>query len=204
MSESSSALLPGQYYHIYNRGNNRENIFVSEENYRYFLKLYAAHIESVADTYAYCLLKNHFHVLVRIKEEQNLTGPLREDLSGSPRTPNQAFSNLFNAYAKAFNKVYQRTGALFQRPFGRIPVNSDMYLRRLVTYIHQNPQKHGFVTDFRDWPYSSYHAHLSDKATHLQREAVLAWFDGSEKFVMSHQSAVDEHPIRALISEDFE
>ena len=193
---SPSPLLYNTYYHIYNRGNNRENIFVSKENYRYFLKLYAAHIEPVADTYAYCLLKNHFHVLVRIKEEQNL--------SGSPRTPNQAFSNLFNAYAKAFNKVYQRTGALFQRPFGRIRVTSDMYFRRLVTYIHQNPQKHGFVTDFRDWPYSSYHAHLSDKATHLQRRAVLAWFDGSKNFVMSHQSAVDEQPIQALISEDFE
>ncbi len=75
MPESSSALQPSQYYHIYNRGNNRENIFVSEENYRYFLKLYAVHIEPVADTYAYCLLKNHFHVLVRIKDQADRAVP---------------------------------------------------------------------------------------------------------------------------------
>ena len=62
----------GKYYHIYNRGNNRENIFFEDRNYHYFLKLYAKHVEPVADTYAYCLLYNHFHFLVRIKtvEEQ--------------------------------------------------------------------------------------------------------------------------------------
>ena len=52
----------GKYYHIYNRGNNRENIFLQERNYAYFLKLYARHIEPVADTFAYCLMRNHFGV----------------------------------------------------------------------------------------------------------------------------------------------
>jgi putative transposase len=66
---SPTPLQPGQYYHIYNRGNNRENVFIEKRNYPYFLKLYARHIEPVADTYAYCLLRNHFHFLVRIKTE---------------------------------------------------------------------------------------------------------------------------------------
>ncbi|MBF8283376.1 MAG: hypothetical protein HW378_2291 [Anaerolineales bacterium] len=61
-------LHPGQYYHIYNRGNNRENVFREERNYPYFLKLYAKYIEPIAETYAYCLLRNHFHLLVRIRE----------------------------------------------------------------------------------------------------------------------------------------
>ena len=70
------------YYHIYNRGNNRENLFKQDRNYRYFLKLYAKHIEPIADTFAYCLLPNHFHLLVRIKgeTEQNLSG--FENLTG--------------------------------------------------------------------------------------------------------------------------
>ncbi|TEU21989.1 MAG: hypothetical protein E3J21_00945, partial [Anaerolineales bacterium] len=123
----------GKYYHIFNRGNNRENIFIEERNYRYFLKLYAKHIVPMADTYAYCLLRNHFHFLVRIKtmEEQELTG--LQDLSALPRKPSQHFSNLLNAYARAFNKAYQRTGALFQRPFGRIEITSDAYFVQLVT-----------------------------------------------------------------------
>ncbi|MBN1976347.1 MAG: hypothetical protein JW918_03000, partial [Anaerolineae bacterium] len=58
----------GQYYHIYNRGNNGENIFIEERNYSYFLGLYAKYIEPIADTFAYVLLRNHFHLLVRIKD----------------------------------------------------------------------------------------------------------------------------------------
>ena len=114
---SPPPLESGMFYHIYNRGTNREDIFVQERNYRYFLQLYVKHIEPAAETYAYCLLKNHFHVLVRIKdaEAQNPKG-LERPLGSI------AFSNFFNAYAKAINKAYGRTGSLFQHPFGRIPV----------------------------------------------------------------------------------
>ncbi len=107
----------GQYYHIYNRGNNREDLFREPRNYAYFLALYAKQIEPVAETLAYCLLGNHFHLLVRIKEEADCR--LK---SGRLLNPSQQFSNLFNGYAKAVNNAYHRTGNLFQRPFGRIPV----------------------------------------------------------------------------------
>ena len=194
----------GKYYHIFNRGNNQENIFIEERNYRYFLRLYAKHIMPVSDTYAYCLLRNHFHFLVRIKtvEEQELTG--LQDLSALPRKPSQQFSNLFNAYAKAFNKTYHRTGTLFQRPFGRIEVSSDSYFMQLVTYIHQNPQKHGFVNDFRTWPYSSYQALLSTKPTRLQRDDVLTWFQGVDHFEDVHRYEVDERKIAPLVPDDFD
>ena len=65
-----TALNFGGYYHIFNRGNNRENIFIEERNYHYFMNLYEKYIPLVADPFAYCLLPNHFHFLVRIKEEQ--------------------------------------------------------------------------------------------------------------------------------------
>jgi REP element-mobilizing transposase RayT len=67
------ALQPGKYYHIYNRGINRENIFFETRNYPYFLELYAKYIEPIANTFAYCLMRNHFHLLVRIKTEQEQT-----------------------------------------------------------------------------------------------------------------------------------
>ena len=120
----------------------------------------------------------------------------------TPRS--QQFSNLFNAYAKAFNKTYHRTGTLFQRPFGRIEVTSDSYFMQLVTYIHQNPQKHGFVSDFRTWPYSSYQALLSTKPTRLQRDDVLAWFQGVDHFEDVHRYEVDERKIAPLVPDDFE
>ena len=186
------ALIPGSYYHIYSRGNNRENIFLQEKNYHYFFKLYTRHIVPVAQTYAYCLLRNHFHFLVRIQDE-----PL-------PKAPSQSFSNLFNAYSRAFNKMYRRSGALFQRPFGRIGVESEAHFQALIAYIHQNPQKHGFVDDFRDWPFSSYGVFLSDKATRLQREDVLMWFGDQDGFKKAHRSQVHEGEINGLFFEDLD
>jgi len=191
----------GKYYHIYNRGNNRENIFFGKRNYRYFLELYTKYIVPIADTYVYCLLRNHFHFMVRIKtvEEQET---LRVSETLRVLKPSQQFGNLFNAYAKAINKAYNRTGSLFQNPFGRIEVASDAYFIWLVMYIHQNPQKHGFVDDFRTWPYSSYQTLLSTKPTRLERDDVLAWFDGVDNFVALHLQEVTGQQVALWVPED--
>jgi len=170
----------GQYYHIYNRGNNGENIFIEERNYAHFFNLYTKYVEPVAETFAYCLMRNHFHLLVCIKDL-----PGFGNLEGL--NPTQQFSNFFNSYAKSINKAYQRTGSLFQKRFGRILVTSPRYFECLVHYIHFNPQKHGFVADFREYPYSSYRAMLSDKPTRLKREQVLEWFGGKAAFEQAHR-----------------
>jgi putative transposase len=169
----------GTFYHIYNRGNNRENIFFQERNYAYFLELWWKHISPIAETWAYCLLRNHFHVAVYIKK--------KEHLSGFNKPPSQYFSNFFNAYARGLNISTQRTGALFQRPFKRIPVGSTSYLIRLIVYIHQNPQKHHFTENFRDWNYLYYHELISDAATRLQRDRVIKLFGSRADFVRIHQ-----------------
>ena len=201
MNTNPIPLEHGRVYHIHNPGVNREPIFHGPDNYRYFLDLYIKHVGWLVDTFAYCLLGNHFHFLLRVKELEDLTEDLTggEDLTGFPkpvrsgavetglRPPSQYFSNLFNAYARAFNIRYNRTGALFQRPFGRIPVETDAYFAYLVVYIHQNPQKHGFVDDYRDWPYSSYHALAGEGQTRLDRATLLDWMGGPPGFHMAHQ-----------------
>lgn len=194
----------GQYYHIYNRGVARTSLFLEERNYRHFLRLYAHHVGSVVDTFAYSLLPNHFHFLVQIKD---LTGP--QDLSGldgvrGRKPPSRCYSDLFNAYAKAFNAATGRTGTLFQRPFGRIPVTSDAYFTALTVYIHHNPQRHGLAEDFRAWPYSSYGALLSSRPTRLARDQVLAWFGDTEEFVRAHSVPPADGTFGSLIADDFE
>ena len=119
-----------------------------------------------------------------------------------PGSPSQQFGNLFNAYAKAINKAYDRTGSLFGNPFGRVPVNSESHLGHLVIYIHQNPQKHGFVTDFRIWPHSSYHAVLSHQSTRLERDEVPAWFQGPAVFEEAHRRMVSDAQIMPLVPDD--
>jgi REP element-mobilizing transposase RayT len=188
-------------YHIYNRANGDENIFREARNYTYFLQQYTKYIEPIADTYAYCLLRNHFHWLVRLLTEEEARHVLHLPASKS-YNPTQFFSNFFDSYAKAYNKLYQRYGGLFQRPFGRILVTTDAYFLNLVQYIHFNPQKHGFVSDFREWEYSSYHTLRSDKPTPLQRGFVLEQFNGRAGFEEFHQQTHPEQPIASMIGDD--
>jgi REP element-mobilizing transposase RayT len=197
-------LQQGQTYHIYHRGNNRENIFFEERDYDSFLQLYAKVVEPVADTYAYCLLRNHFHFLVRIRTEEE-TVRVSETLGVSwVLDPSHQFGNVLNAYADAINETYGRTGSLFQNSFGQVQVTSDVHFVHLISYIHQNPRKHGLVEDFRDWPHSSYHALLSEKPTRLKREQVLAWFDGPAAFQQFHQQPAIEALVADLVPEDFD
>ena len=186
-------LEPGKYYHIYNRGNNGENIFIEERNYTYFMNLYAKYVDPVADTFAYCLLRNHFHVGVRIKENPQ-----------GPKNPGQQFSNFFNAYSKAISRAYGRTGSLFENRYRRKEVTTDGYFQRLIHYIHWNPQKHRFVTDFRAYPYSSYHLFLTDKPTFVKRVEVLDWFGGRAGFISQHQEFADEKDLQDLLLDEDE
>ncbi len=174
-------LQTGVIYHIYNRGVNRENIFHEKRNYEYFINLYVRHIQPIADTFAFCLLPNHFHLLLEVKQNQDLTG-LPTNLS-SPKPPSQAFSNLFNAYAKAINIAYRRSGPVFERPFKRIPVTDSQYFLRLLVYVHQNPERHGLIDDFRDWPFSSYGVLTGNQPTFINRDVVREWFGDVKELI---------------------
>lgn len=211
MPTDISPLTYGTFFHIYNRGNNGENIFTQERNYYYFTELWWKHISPIAETWSIGMLRNHFHATVWIKNREDLypdlTGFIKEsddqgsrnmklsvqprhgeNLSGlKPKELSQYFSNFFNAYSRGFNIANQRTGALFERPFKRIPVDNEKYLMRLIVYIHQNSQKHKFVTDFRDWNFSSYHDMISNNPTRFQREKVLQLFGSREDLIRIHQ-----------------
>ncbi|MEO6330747.1 MAG: transposase [Ginsengibacter sp.] len=169
-------LQPGCYYHIYNRGNNKENIFKQPRNYNHFLMLWKKHIQPVALTFCYSLQPNHFHFLVFTKENKAAT-----EIS-------KAFGNCFNAYAKSINKAYNRTGSLFQERFGRKLISDHKYFLEIIYYIHSNIQKHGLHNDFTTYPYSSYLSFISDKPTLLQRDEVLDWFGGRHEFINFHES----------------
>ncbi len=167
-------LISDTYFHIYNRGNNREDIFKEDRNYHYFLMLMTKYILPVCEIYAYCLLKNHFHLVVKTKEE--ITSKLIS----------QSFSNMFNTYSKAINKAYGRSGSLFQDRFSRKKIESEDYLKQLIIYTHLNPQYHGLVPDFRNYQYSSYQSYFSENPSNLKREFILSLFDGKSNFEYVH------------------
>ena len=184
----------GNYYHIYNRGNNGCNLFYNNKNYFHFLRLYEKYINPIADTFAWVLLGNHFHLLIRIKDEEIINSKRVLDPFGVEnkiKPPINCFSNLFNSYAQAINKAVGRTGSLFEHPFRRKVVTSEEYFRNLIIYIHQNPQKHGFIDNFKDYPWSSYGTMISDKPTLLNRNKVIEWFDGIDNLTSVHEQDHD-------------
>ncbi len=175
---ANEPLFPAAHYHIYTHAVGGEHLFREVRNYHYFLQRYAYYIPPIAETFAYCLLPTHMHFLIRVHEDV------------SPRQASQAWSNLFNAYTRAFNTLYARRGSLFQRPFGRRRIETQSQLVYTVIYIHRNPQKHGVVADFRQWPWSSYPALQREAPTRLSRQEVWAWFGGTGGFHQSPSDAV--------------
>jgi len=188
MSQKIISLEHDKFYHIYNRGINGENLFYEKANYIYFLKQYEKYINPIAETYAWCLMPNHFHFLVRIKEENKIIKDLTgfQNLSGL-KPLHQYFSNLFNSYTKSINKKLNRHGGLFERPFRRIWIDDETYFKNLLIYIHNNPVHHAFTEQIADYPWTSYHSILSSKPTNLRRNDVIEWFDDLDNFVYSHK-----------------
>ena len=144
-----SRLQFGRSYHIYNRGNNRGLIFYEVGNYDYFMKLYRKYMSNLADLYAYCLLPNHFHFLLRIHGKEEHTKIGEEIVS-------RKFGTFLGSYVKAINTRYKRTGSLFGGRYQKKEIKSENQFISTLVYIHQNPQKHGYVERFQSWPYSSY------------------------------------------------
>jgi putative transposase len=169
----------GNIYHIYNRGINGCNLFEENSNYEYFLHLYENHVSPVVETFAWVLMKNHFHFLVRMKnlEEilQNKAAQNFPDLI--LKKPHQHFSNMFNAYSKAYNKRFKRHGSLFERQFKRKLITNVEYFNQVVTYIHNNPVHHFFVENQADYPWSSFLTDNPDRKIKLQTVPITELFN---------------------------
>ena len=190
-----SPLYPEQVYHVYNRAHGSEKLFVNKLNYQFFLDKYFKYLGPVTDCISYCLMPNHFHLLVRIKELRNVQVELLPKLIESPSQDLldaaliRQFSNFFNSYAKSFNRQQGRKGSLFMHSFRRKSVRDSEYLRKLIHYIHRNPIEAGLVNNPESWEFSSYRNVLfrgRNSKYRIDTEAVLDVFDNLEDFVAFH------------------
>ena len=185
-------ILPDTCYHIYNRAHGSEKMFLEEANYRYFLVLLQKHLLPYFDVYAYVLMPNHFHLVVRTKTLEELTQITKpKKVSLHSRNPfSQVFSNFCNAYTKAFNKWHKRMGSLFMRPFKRVEIENEFHLMTAIRYVHNNPVHHGYCTQIDEWHFSSYNSFLTKNKTNVQRTLVLEYFGGQIAFLEFHNQAV--------------
>jgi len=193
-------MQPNTSYHIFNHANGFENVFREDENYRFFLEKYRIFITPVVETYAYCLLPNHFHVVVRTRRREILEEIIRNKNNFS-KVPNfgkvtdneierylsKQFANLFSSYTQSFNKMYKRMGSLFIKNFRREPILDKEYFVNTIIYNHRNPIHHGFCTRYADWGYTSYHEVLELKREVVEVEKIIKIFGSQDRFIELHE-----------------
>ncbi|HEY9702755.1 MAG TPA: transposase, partial [Allocoleopsis sp.] len=181
MSKRNVELKAGYYYHIYNRGNNYQDIYLHRDNYVYFLQQFKKYlIPETLDVIAYCLMPNHYHFLIYLK-----TDFLSEKMQ-----------KFVLSYTKSINIRYKRVGGLFQGRYKNIIVDTDEYLLHLSRYIHLNPWQANLVKKAEDWEFSSYREYLGMRPGKIPKtEVILSYFknessnvyESYRKFVESYQ-----------------
>ncbi|MCC5931504.1 MAG: transposase [Cyclobacteriaceae bacterium] len=167
----------GQTYHIYNHAIGKELLFKESENYRFFLQQYEKHLSPIVETFAYCLMPNHFHFLVKIGDGKKLENYPVYKKTFDRTFPkfgtlekfqsyfiSKQFSNLFSSYTQAYNKKYKRKGSLFLKNFKRNSIESDTRWQETFLYILLNPVKHGFVESQEQWKWSSWNKYYSQQS----------------------------------------
>ena len=197
MRQRRIPLATNEYYHVFNRGNARTPIFVTNRNYSRFTKtfLYYQHKgpkpkfsvfnpditnldpnKKTVEIIAYCLMPNHFHFLLKQNTENGIF---------------EFISKLSNSYAKYFNIKNQRKGSLLESEFKSVHIETNEQLLHLSRYIHLNPLV-GFTTPNLDnYPWSSYKEYARDTQTNIcTKEIILSQFkskDSYKQFVLDQE-----------------
>ncbi len=199
MNQYHQPLLPEQTCHLFSRAVGDEKLFLSPENYLFFLKKLKQHTSGICDLYAYSLLPNHFHLLVKMKHEDEVRkqfeiikkikfNPIQHDVCDFIM---ERFSNFLNSYSKAFNKVNKRKGALFMDYLKRSIVNKSGDFTSFIWYIHKNAVHHQLAKSIGIWKYDSYQSLIREAPTALLRHELMEWFGGKEAFIKFHQQTID-------------
>ena len=164
MPRSPRLFVPGLLYHVFSRGNNKQTIFTNHSDFQRFsqnITRFHKHLDF--KLYAYCLLPNHFHLLIE-----------------SPLTPiSKIMQTILTSYTMYFNKRYDSVGHLFQGRFKSIIVDKDEYLLQVSRYIHLNPVKAGLTSDPMEYPWSSYRLYWDNQNELIDTQPVLSLISNS-------------------------
>jgi len=212
-------LEEGGFYHIYNRSVNREQIFYREEEYTSFLRKISKYLLPYMDIYAFCLIPNHFHIIVQVLHSNETTKAHLEKektkaadklLLGEITIEvflEDQFRRMFSAYALSFNFQHQRNGAVFQKRVKRVALATEPRLLNAILYTHHNCIHHNLTKNYGEWKYSSYNAILSSLPTQISRDKVLEWFgsgnlEKGRKLFLQHHAEYRHPPFEPWMLDD--
>ena len=204
MNNFHHGFIPEHIYHVYNRTNNGELLFLNDSQRQLFLNKLKHYTQDCIDLLAYCLMDNHFHLIVKTKEHSKIKLALssriaaylsKNDLYFINSTPHEyyhsfiskRFSNFFNSYTKCFNLMNGRKGNLFNRAFKRKTVNNEKYLFEVLKYIHNNPVKEDLVEHVSEYYWSSYNSILAKENSFVNVKELLKLVGDSRSFIEIHE-----------------
>ncbi|MBC8508816.1 MAG: transposase [Chloroflexi bacterium] len=161
-------LMSGEYYHLYNRGNNHGDVFLERDNYLYFLKLWQKYLPaSEVEVISYCLMPNHYHFLLYLKTDEF----------------SKRIQPFLLAYTNAFNRKYNRIGALFQGRFKAKHISKNEYLLHLSRYIHLNPVRACIASSPEEWEFFSYQKFIGLRKGRLPNpDSMMSHFESSKDY----------------------
>ncbi|MFO7889669.1 MAG: transposase [bacterium] len=173
--------IPDEFYHVLNRGTLKQNIFFEPDNYRFFFKRLIENLKKYKPVlHAYCLMPNHFHLILQEKEEKGIAKTMHA---------------LQTSYAKAINKRLQRNGHLLQGTYKKKHISNNNYLLHLSRYIHLNPVEAGLVIQPEEWNYSSFQEYVGlRKNGQLISDIIVSQFSDRRAywdFVLDRNNDVD-------------
>ncbi len=167
------SLAPDSYYHLYARGSSKQAIFLDDADFTYFLSLFARYLskkQTVSNTgvlypnfygrvelLTYCLMGNHFHLLIWQKDATAMTELMR---------------SIMTSYSRYFNLKYKRSGSLFESRYKASKINQNKYLEHISRYIHLNPRY------WQRYPYSSLGYYFDERPEWLKPDTIEALFMG--------------------------
>ncbi len=168
-------IFQNAFYHVFNRGINKQDIFLTDEDYEFFLrKLYALKQKYDHSIYALCLMPNHFHISLHAR-----------------KTPiSKIMSSLATSYSMYFNRKYHHLGPVFQNRFKSILIENDSYFLELSRYIYLNPVKAGLAQDPTIYKYTSLREALGKEPLHFLDQDILRLIGETENSKKNYQEFV--------------
>ncbi|NND07926.1 MAG: hypothetical protein HKN87_16225 [Saprospiraceae bacterium] len=192
----------GLFYHIYNHSSGEKNLFGNDHDYQDFLAKYNRYFSTLFDTYAYCLMPNHFHLIVQVRKKEMILAQINtaESSASLALYHNQTslneyiqdqFRRYFSSYTLAYNHRNKTRGQLFLKRMKRISFDPDAKLAYLICYAHHNPIHHRFAKSYEIWKYSSYQFYCHNEPAAIENMKRADEFISRDAERMHHQFRMD-------------
>jgi putative transposase len=203
-----AAFIPNKHYHIVFKSIDGLLLFRSDADYSVFLQRFYKFTNLAVENWAYCLLNNHAHFIVKLKTHEEVIRNITDiDLavqtvamkkllvnSNDESVFDEMLERQLNSFMVSFvnytKNKYGHNGGVFQKPFKRVVITTDAHLQQAIVYVHANSVKHNISNDYERYIYSSYISISKNTNTYCEREKVIDFFGGANKFVELHTAQV--------------